>query len=48
MLEEAAIQRRHQLQARQTVGGVANGGRLSVDGDQISLAELQQKRKELG
>ena len=48
-LEEAAVQRRHKLQNRQTVVGVANGNsRLSVDGDPLSLSQLQRKKAELG
>ena len=48
-LEEAAVQRRHKLQNRQTVVGVANGNsRLSVDGDNLSLSQLQRKKAELG
>lgn len=49
-LEEAAVQRQQKLQDRQTTLGVANGGRLSVDGgsDQLTLSQLRRKRKELG
>ena len=47
-LEEAAMQRRKKLQDGRSSLGVANGGRLSVDGDQFTLAQLQKKKKELG
>lgn len=49
-LEEASLKRRQKLQDGQISLGVANGGRLSVDGGsgQPSLSQLQRKREELG
>lgn len=47
-LEEAAMQRRKKLLDGRGSLGVANGGRLSADGDHFTLAQLQKKRKELG
>lgn len=47
-LEEAAIQRRKKLEGGHRSMGVVNGGRLSIDGDQLTLAQLQRKRKQLG
>jgi hypothetical protein len=47
-LEEAAMQRRKKLQEGRGSLGMANGGRLSADGDHFTLDQLQRKRKELG
>lgn len=42
------MQRRKKLQDGRGSLGMANGGRLSVDGDHFTLAQLQKMQKELG